>query len=67
MKEVQGWLVHARIVPLDTKQNAVVVCELSDVGAGFDIFEKAVQSGEFNKSLAALAQRKTRSTEGVHA
>jgi len=45
----------------------VVVCELSDVGARFDIFEKAVQSGEFNKSLAALAQRKTRSTEGVHA
>ena len=34
---------------MDTKQNAVVVCELSDVGARFDIFEKAVQSVNFEK------------------
>ena len=70
-KEAQGWLVQlkysARVVPLDTDHNAAVFPELSDVGAGFDIFEKAVQSGEFDKSLAALAQRKTRSTEGFHA
>jgi len=52
---------------LDTDHNAAVFPELSDVGAVFDIFEKAVQSGEFDKSLAALAQRKTSSTEGVHA
>ena len=70
-KEAQGWLVQlkygARVVPLDTDHNAVVVPELSDVCAVFDIFEKAVQSGEFDKNLAALAQRKTRSTEDVHA
>jgi len=45
---------------LDIKHNAVVVSELRDVGAGFDIFEKAVQSVNFDKSLAALAQRKTK-------
>ena len=70
-KEAQGWLFHlkysAGVVPLDTDHNAAVFPELSDVCAVFDIFEKAVQSGEFNKSLAALAQLKTRSTEGVHA
>ena len=70
-KETQGWLVQlkygARVVPLDTDHNAVVVPELSDVCAVFDIFEKAVQSCDFDKSLAALAELKTRSTEGVHA
>ena len=53
-------------MPLDTNHNEVVVPELNDVCAVFDIFEKAVQSGEFNKSLAVLAQHKTRSTEGIH-
>ena len=70
-KEAQRWLVQliygARVVPLDTDHNAAVFPELSDVCAVFNIFEKAVQSGEFDKSLAALAQRKTSSTEGVHA
>ena len=64
-KEAQGWLVQlkygTRVIPLDTKHNAVVVSELGDVGAGFGTFEKAVQSVNFDKSLAALAQRKTKS------
>jgi len=45
---------------LDTKHNAVVVSELRDVDTGFDTFEKAVQSVNFDKSLAALAPHKTK-------
>ena len=70
-KEAQGWLVQfkysARVVPQNTNHNAIVVPELNDVCAVFDIFEKAVHSIAFGKSFAALAQRKTRSTEGAHA
>ena len=69
-KEAQGWLVQlkygARIVPLDTEHNAVVVPALNDVGAVLEVFEKALRAGEFDKSLSVLAQRKTKSTEIGH-
>jgi len=66
-KEAQGWLVRlkygARIVPLDTEHNAVVVPALNDVAEVLDVFEKALRAGEFDKSLSVLAQRKTKSAE----
>ena len=70
-KEAQEWLVQlkygARIVPLDTEHNAVVVPALNDVGAVLEVFEKALRAGEFDKSLSVLAQRKTKSAEIDHA
>ncbi len=57
----------ARIVPLDTEHNAVVVPALNDVGAVLEVFEKALRAGEFDKSLSVLAQRKTKSAEIDHA
>ena len=57
----------ARIVPLDTEHNAVVVPALNDVDAVLEVFEKALQAGEFDKSLSVLAQRKTKSAEIDHA
>ena len=57
----------ARIVPLDTEHNAVVVLALNDVGAVLEVFEKALRAGEFDKSLSVLAQRKTKSAEIDHA
>ena len=40
----------ARIVPLDTEHNAVVVPALNDVAEVLDVFEKALRAGEFDKA-----------------
>ena len=61
-QNTEGWVVQlkygARVVPLDADNNAVIVQSLNDVAAVLDIFAKAVASGELDKALATLAQRK---------
>lgn len=61
-QDTEGWVVQlkygARVVPLDADNNAVIVQSLDDVSAVLDIFSKAVASGELDKALATLAQRK---------
>jgi len=67
----EGWVVQlkygARVVPLDADNNAVIVQNLDDVAAVLDIFAKAVASGELDKALATLAQRKKDVSEAADA
>lgn len=61
LQQDQGWFVQlkygARTVPLDDHNNAVVVSDLADVASVLDIFEKSIETGHFDQSLAQLAQR----------
>ena len=70
-QDAQGWVVQlkygARVVPLDADNNAVIVQSVNDVAAVFDIFAKAVASGELDKALATLAQRKKDVSEAADA
>jgi hypothetical protein len=54
-------------VPLDADNNAVIVQSVNDVAAVLDIFAKAVASGELDKALATLAQRKKNVSEAADA
>ena len=56
----------ARIVPLDTEHNPVVVPAQNNVAAVLDVFEKALQAGKFNNSSSALVQRKTNMAKVRH-
>ena len=70
-QDAEGWVVQlkygARIVPLDSNNNAVIVQSLDDVAAVLDIFAKAIVAGEMDTALATLAQRKKDSSEARHA
>ena len=70
-QDAEGWVVQlkngARVVPLDADNNAVIVQSVNDVAAVFDIFAKAVASGELDKALATLAQRKKDVSEAADA
>ena len=70
-EDAQGWVVQlkygARVVPLDADNNAVIVQSVNDVAAVLDIFVKAVASGELDKALATLAQRKKNVSEAADA
>jgi hypothetical protein len=70
-QDAEGWVVQlqygARVVPLDADNNAVIVQSVNDVAAVFDIFAKAVASGELDRALATLAQRKKDVSEAADA
>jgi hypothetical protein len=70
-QDTEGWVVQlkygARVVPLDADNNAVIVQSVNDVAAVFDIFAKAVASGELDRALATLAQRKKDVSEAADA
>ena len=70
-QDAQGWVVQlkygARVVPLDTDKNAVIVQSLNDVSAVLDIFAKAVSAGELDRALATLALRKKDVSEAADA
>ena len=70
-QDAQGWVVQlkygARVVPLDADNNAVIVQSLEDIAAVLDIFAKAVVSGELDRALASLAQRKKDVSEAADA
>ena len=70
-QDTEGWVVQlkygARVVPLDADNNAVIVQSVNDVAAVLDIFAKTVASGELDKALATLAQRKKDVSEAAYA
>lgn len=65
VQQEQGWYVQlkygARAVPFDDNNNAVIVPDLAAVAGVLDVFEKSVRAGDFDKSLAQLARRNTKS------
>lgn len=71
VQQDQGWFVQlkygARTVPLDANNNAVVVPNLADVASVFDILEKSIRAGDFDQSLAQLAQRNKKASEARNA